>query len=87
MQFLVGEYLRSYHLSITILTILLYQTPQAEVYVAAYEFHPEEEGELFFKRGDLIEVLDKEDANWWKGKNVASGNVGLFPATYVQKKT
>lgn len=69
------------------LTILLYQTPQEEVYVAAYEFRPEEEGELYFKRGDLIEVLDKEDSNWWKGKNMTSGNVGLFPATYVQKKT
>ena len=68
------------------LTILLYQNPQAEVYVAAYEFRPEEEGELYFKRGDLIEVIDKEDSNWWKGKNVSSGNLGLFPATYVQKK-
>lgn len=69
------------------LTVLLYHNPQGEVYVAAYEFRPEEDGELYFKRGDHIEVLDKEDSNWWKGKNVSSGNVGLFPATYVQKKT
>lgn len=70
-----------------VLTVLLYHNPQGEVYVAAYEFRPEEDGELYFKRGDHIEVLDKEDSNWWKGKNVSSGNVGLFPATYVQKKT
>lgn len=57
-----------------------------EVFVAAYEFQPEEEGELYFKRGDKIQVLDKEDANWWKGRNLASGQEGLFPSTYVQKK-
>ncbi|KAL9957084.1 hypothetical protein ACROYT_G038676 [Oculina patagonica] len=55
--------------------------------VAAYEFHPEEEGELYFKRGDKIEVLEKEDLNWWKGKNLSTGNVGLFPASYVQEKS
>lgn len=58
-----------------------------EVYVAAYEFTPEEEGELYFKRGDKIQVLDKEDANWWKGRNLSSNQEGLFPSTYVQKKS
>lgn len=57
-----------------------------EVYVAAYEFTPEEEGELYFKRGDKIQVLDKEDENWWKGRNLTSNQEGLFPSTYVQKK-
>ncbi|RMX38295.1 hypothetical protein pdam_00010914 [Pocillopora damicornis] len=61
--------------------------PEQDTYVAAYEFRPEEEGELYFKRGDSILVLDKEDANWWKGRNVATGSEGLFPATYVQKKS
>jgi len=65
---------------------LLYHSPQDQIYIAAYEFHPEEEGELYFKRGDSIQVLDKEDSNWWKGRNMGSGNVGLFPASYVQKK-
>ena len=55
--------------------------------IASYEFQPEEDGELYFKRGDRIQVLDKEDANWWKGKNLESGNEGLFPASYVQKKS
>lgn len=58
-----------------------------ETMVAAYEFRPEEDGELYFKRGDRILVLDKEDSNWWKGKNLESGDEGLFPSTYVQKKS
>lgn len=59
---------------------------EENVMVAIYEFQPEEDGELYFKRGDRILVLDKEDQNWWKGKNLDSGNEGLFPATYVGKK-
>lgn len=55
--------------------------------IASYVFQPEEDGELYFKRGDRIQVLDKNDENWWKGKNLESGSEGLFPATYVQKKS
>ena len=58
---------------------------QAGVCIASYTFHPEEEGELYFKRGDRIEVLDKEGSDWWKGKNLSTGNEGWFPAKYVQK--
>ena len=54
----------------------------AQVYVAAYDFAPQEEGEIELKRGDRIRMLDQSDVNWWKGE--VRGNVGLFPATYVR---
>ncbi|KAJ7340189.1 Growth factor receptor-bound protein 2 [Desmophyllum pertusum] len=57
----------------------------ADVFIASHEFRPEEEGELYFKRGDQIKVLEKE-GEWWKGINMSTGNEGLFLATYVQKK-
>jgi hypothetical protein len=38
-----------------------------QTYVAAYDFTPQEEGEIELKRGDRIRMLDQEDANWWKG--------------------
>ncbi|XP_046855317.1 growth factor receptor-bound protein 2-like [Xenia sp. Carnegie-2017] len=44
---------------------------------ALFDFVPQEEGELAFKRGDMIEVIEKEDPNWWKGK--LNSNEGLFP--------
>ena len=55
---------------------------QGQIYVAAYDFQPQEEGEIELKRGDRIRMLDQSDANWWKGE--VHGNVGLFPATYVK---
>jgi growth factor receptor-binding protein 2 len=57
-------------------------TNDGQNYVAAYDFQPQEEGEIELKRGDRIRMLDQADANWWKGE--VRGNIGLFPATYVR---
>ena len=43
-------------------------TTDGQIYVAAYDFQPQEEGEIELKRGDRIRMLDQSDANWWKGK-------------------
>ncbi|XP_047657052.1 growth factor receptor-bound protein 2-like [Tachysurus fulvidraco] len=56
--------------------------PTAQVQ-ALYDFIAEEEDELGFNAGDVIEVLDRSDASWWKGR--LRGNVGLFPANYTSQ--
>ncbi|XP_022099137.1 guanine nucleotide exchange factor VAV2-like isoform X2 [Acanthaster planci] len=38
---------------------------------------------LLFERNDLIEVLDKDDPKWWKGRSTRTYEQGLFPADYV----
>ncbi|MCJ8739710.1 hypothetical protein PDJAM_G00050330 [Pangasius djambal] len=56
--------------------------PRSAVQVKAlYDFTAEEEDELGFNTGDIIEVLDRSDASWWRGR--LRGNVGLFPANYT----
>ncbi|EDO29864.1 predicted protein, partial [Nematostella vectensis] len=54
--------------------------------VALYDFVAQEAGELNFKKGNHIEVLDKEDDNWWKGRVAETGEEGLFPRNYVSSK-
>lgn len=49
--------------------------------VALYDFRAEEDDELGFGAGDVIEVLDRSDASWWKGR--LRGKTGLFPANYT----
>ncbi|CAF1117367.1 unnamed protein product [Adineta steineri] len=51
-------------------------------FIAAYDFQPQEQGEIELARGDRVRVLDQTDANWWQGE--VRGQVGLFPATYVR---
>ncbi|KAK0132424.1 Growth factor receptor-bound protein 2 [Merluccius polli] len=48
---------------------------------ALYNFKMEEDDELGFKAGEVIEVLDASDALWWKGR--LRGEYGLFPANYT----
>jgi len=48
---------------------------------AMFDFKPQEEGELEFRRGDIITVTNKDDENWWEGS--LNSRTGMFPATYV----
>lgn len=48
---------------------------------ALYSFKVEEDDELGFCAGDVIEVLDYADVSWWRGR--LRGKCGLFPANYT----
>ncbi|XP_075942692.1 GRB2-related adapter protein 2a [Anarhichas minor] len=50
---------------------------------AVYDFHAEEDDELGFGVGDIIELLDCSDTSWWKGR--LRGKSGLFPANYTMQ--
>ncbi|GMT36191.1 hypothetical protein PFISCL1PPCAC_27488, partial [Pristionchus fissidentatus] len=48
---------------------------------ALFDFNPQEEGELAFRRGEIITLVNKEDQNWWEGQ--LNNRRGIFPANYV----
>ncbi len=53
---------------------------------ALYDFPGQETGDLPFKQGDLITIIEKTNTteDWWKGK--LGNKEGMFPANYVQMK-
>jgi len=55
--------------------------PEEYLVQAMYDFTPQEPGELEFRRGNIITVVDKTDDNWWEGE--IGNRRGYFPATYV----
>ncbi|KAJ2906515.1 putative Class E vacuolar protein-sorting machinery protein [Zalerion maritima] len=50
---------------------------------ALFDFVPSEPGELEFKKGDVIAVLESVYKDWWRGS--LKGKTGIFPLNYVEK--
>ncbi|CAK7272837.1 protein that induces appearance of [PIN+] prion when overproduced [Sporothrix epigloea] len=51
---------------------------------AKYAYDAPNEGDLAFEKGDTLGVLSKVNDDWWLGRNVRSGKVGIFPRQYVK---
>ncbi|XP_068448536.1 growth factor receptor-bound protein 2a [Clinocottus analis] len=71
-------------------TIFLYdcdlEVIQESIQVEAlFDFEAKEDGELNFKRGDIIQILDQSHGDWWKG--TCNGQTGMFPNNYVTPST
>lgn len=50
---------------------------------ALFDFVPSEAGELQFRKGDVIAVIESVYKDWWKGS--LRGQTGIFPLNYVEK--
>lgn len=60
--------------------------PAHQKAVALFTFNGEEAGDVAFRAGEEVEVLDhgdETDQNWWLGKT-GDGRVGLFPKSFVK---
>ncbi|XP_018398638.1 PREDICTED: intersectin-1 isoform X5 [Cyphomyrmex costatus] len=55
--------------------------PNIERVMALYPYQAQNEDELSFEKGDVISVLAKEEASWWRGE--LNGVSGVFPSNYV----
>ncbi|XP_066554588.1 intersectin-2 isoform X3 [Amia ocellicauda] len=53
--------------------------------IAMYDYKAANEDELSFSKGQLLNVFDTNDADWWKGE--LNGDMGLFPTNYVKMTT
>ncbi|KAI4874469.1 hypothetical protein NFI96_026243 [Prochilodus magdalenae] len=53
--------------------------------IAMYDYKAANEDEMSFLKGQLINVLNKDDSDWWKGE--LNGVTGLFPTNYVKMTT
>ncbi|KAH1024466.1 uncharacterized protein LOC109537470 isoform X1 [Dendroctonus ponderosae] len=49
---------------------------------AIYPYTPNLQDELLLSPGDILKVYRQQDDGWWLGE--CNGNVGIFPATYVE---
>ena len=52
-----------------------------EQVVALYNYAAQHDDELTFAKASVINVLEKQDSDWWKGE--LNGLTGMFPVNYV----
>ena len=61
------------------------------VYTALYDYHPQAQGELELREGDLLYLLESNDEDdWWKAKKKAEHDdedepEGLVPNNYIEE--
>uniref|UniRef100_A0A3Q2XW57 Peripheral plasma membrane protein CASK n=1 Tax=Hippocampus comes TaxID=109280 RepID=A0A3Q2XW57_HIPCM len=71
------------------------QSKSCEIYVRAqFEYDPTKddlipckEAGICFRVGDIIQIISKDDHNWWQGKleNTKNGTAGLIPSPELQE--
>lgn len=56
--------------------------------VALFTFEGEQEGDLSFKKNDIITITKRTEnkSDWWTGRS-EDGRVGIFPSNYVESAT
>jgi len=55
-----------------------------ELVTAMYPFVGEADDELCFSAGDTIEIIERVEERWWRGRNLANSDEGVFPSNYVE---
>ncbi|KAF8930650.1 actin organization and endocytosis protein [Haplosporangium gracile] len=51
---------------------------------ALFAYTAQNEGELSVERGDIVDVLEKPDPQWWRVQ-ASSAAIGMLPATYLEE--
>ncbi|CAL4135373.1 unnamed protein product [Meganyctiphanes norvegica] len=57
-----------------------------ETYIVLYDYKKRSEGELSIKEGDVVELFDKVDFDWWFVCNIATKETGYVPPNYIAKR-
>lgn len=68
-------------------TLQIYVRAQFEYDPAKDDLIPCKEAGIRFRVGDIIQIISKDDHNWWQGKleNTKNGTAGLIPSPELQE--
>jgi len=53
------------------------------LYKALFDYNSSDALDLNFKVNDIIEFISQSSLEWYYGKNIMTGNIGLFPNNFV----
>ncbi|KAL2080438.1 hypothetical protein ACEWY4_024231 [Coilia grayii] len=64
----------------------VYVQPHFDYNPANDNLIPCKEAGLAFKRGDILQIVNREDTNWWQACHVVGGATGLIPSQFLEEK-
>uniref|UniRef100_A0A1X7T4V5 SH3 domain-containing protein n=1 Tax=Amphimedon queenslandica TaxID=400682 RepID=A0A1X7T4V5_AMPQE len=53
------------------------------VFIARYDYHATGSDEISFSEGEQLEIYEKLNSFWWKGRSLVTGVVGVIPSSCV----
>lgn len=56
---------------------------QGKVVVALYTYNARDDGDLSFRKGDRLQILNDSDPDWWHAKQLNGPQTGYIPQNYV----
>lgn len=70
-----------------VLPFQIYVRAQVEYDPAKDDLIPCKEAGIRFRVGDIIQIISKDDHNWWQGKleNTKNDTAGLIPSPELQE--
>ncbi|XP_060760995.1 MAGUK p55 subfamily member 6b isoform X2 [Neoarius graeffei] len=64
----------------------VYVKPHFDYNPASDGLIPCREAGLAFKRGDILQIVNREDLNWWQACHKVGGATGLIPSQFLEEK-
>ncbi|XP_048085825.1 MAGUK p55 subfamily member 6b isoform X2 [Alosa alosa] len=64
----------------------VYVQPHFDYNPANDNLIPCKEAGLAFQRGDILQIVNREDPNWWQACHVVGGATGLIPSQFLEEK-
>ena len=54
-----------------------------KIVIALYNYFANDEGDLSFRKGERLQIIDDTDPDWWLAKHLTSNQKGYIPMNYV----
>ncbi|KAG5841582.1 hypothetical protein ANANG_G00168150 [Anguilla anguilla] len=58
-------------------------TGGAQIFVALYDYEARTFDDLSFKKGDLFQIINNTEGDWWQARSMDTGKTGYIPSNYV----
>ena len=61
------------------------EEPKFPLFVGKYDYFSRTDGDLNFKKGDLLYIVHKDEGDWWVARSKQTEQEGYIPSNYVVK--